>query len=330
MPDSLTSTGLTVETLSEIKANLNAGLQSIYGSDINLDQNSPDGQLVGIIAQAAVDIRELITNVYNSFDPDRAVGTVLDERCVINNIERKGGTFTVVPIDIIVSATVTLQGLDASINDVNGTGYTIQDNAGNQYILENTATFTAGTTTVNFRAQAIGQVLPTLNTINIPTTIVLGVTSVNNSLPPISVGENQETDAQFRVRRQQSVALGSVGYLNGLLGAVLDLTGVTDAKLYENITNSVDADGIPAHGIWLIVEGGANSDIATQIYNRKSYGANMKGSVTYPITTASGGTFTAQWDIPTGEPLYIQFTVQTIIVVISYYYYHSKRVIRLK
>lgn len=313
MPNTFDATGLTVDTLTEVIANLNAGLQAIYGNDINVDSNSPDGQLINLFAQSVIDQLELMVEINNGFNPDRAIGVQLDERCTINNIARQGGTYTIQPIDIVVSTTIALQGLDANFNDINGTGYTVQDNAGNQFILVDSVTLTAGTYSKNFRAQQIGLVETTVDTITTPVTIVLGVTSVNNSSGPITIGQNQETDSQLRIRRQQSVSINSSGYLNGLLAVVLALTGVVEAVIYENVTNITDADGIPAHGIWLVVDGGANTDIANAIYIKKSYGANMKGSVDISIDTASGGVFVAKFDRPTPENLYIKFEIQTTV-----------------
>jgi len=313
MADTFNADGLTVSTLPEITTALNTGLQQIYGNDINLDSNSPDGQLVGIFAQASEDIRELIVEVNNGFDPDLAIGRILDERCAINNIARAGGTFTIQPITLVIDRTITLQGLDAEFNSINGVGYTVQDNAGNRFILVDSETFTAGTYSRNFRAQQIGKVETTVNTITTPVTIVLGVVSVNNPSAPLEVGQNEETDAQLRVRRQQSVALASNGYLNGLLGTVLNLAGVSEAVIYENVTNSVDIYGIPAHGIWLVVEGGANTDIGNAIYEKKSYGANMKGTVEVDIITPSNFNFIAKFDRPTAVDLYIRFDIQPVM-----------------
>lgn len=314
MPDTLDASGLTVKTLQEIVTELTDGMKGIYGDDINVDQNSPDGQMINIYSKAGVDIRELIMNVYNSFDPDRASGSVLDERVVINNIERRGGTFTLQPISIVVDSTVTLAGLDGDFNDVSATGYTVQDNAGNQFILQNTATITAGTHVLNFRAQKIGLVTPTLNTITNQVTIVLGVTSVNNPSAALELGQNEETDAQLRTRRSKSPSINSIGFLGGLLAAILELDGVSDAEIYQNVTDTTDADGIPGHGIWLIVEGGDSDDIGNTIYAKKSAGSNMKGAQSLSIIEPSGYPFVVKWDVPTAQDLYVRFDIQPIIV----------------
>jgi len=309
MTDVLDSNGLQVSTATELLNQLKTDFYTIYGADINLDQSSSDGQLLNIFAQGGTDIRELLTQIYNSFDPDNCSGDVLDSRCAINNIFRKGATYTIVPIDVTVDRTVTLQGLDANYNDVNASSYTIQDNAGNQFYLISSQTLTTGTTTVLFRAKDLGAVQVSLNTITTPVTVVLGVTSVNNSLAPTEVGVDEESDYALKIRRRQSVSIGSSGYLNGLLATVLQLDGVTDAALYENYTGSTDANGTPAHCMWLVVEGGSSADIADAIYRKKSYGCNMRGNITYTIITVSNQQFIAKWDAPTIAQLYMKFTI---------------------
>lgn len=308
MSDTFNENGLQVATRTELLDALIQAFQTIYGADVNLDQSSPDGQLLNIFAQGGTDIRELLMQIYNSFDPDNCSGRVLDARCALNNIFRKGGTFTTVAIDVTTDRTVTLQGLDDNYNDVNATGYTIQDSAGNQFILVSTQTLQAGTTRVLFRSKDIGAVQTTLNTITIPVTIVLGVVSVNNPVDATE-GKDEESDYQLKVRRRQSVSIGSSGYLNGLLATVLQLDGVTDAALYENYTGTTDANGTPAHCMWLVVEGGNDSEIADAIYRKKSYGCNMRGNITYTITTVSAQEFIARWDEPTEQELYVKFNI---------------------
>jgi hypothetical protein len=98
-----------------------------------------------------------------------------------------------------------------------------------------------------------------------------------------------------------------------MLGDILSLDGVTDAVLYENVGDEEDSNGIPAHGTWLVVEGGANTEIADIIYQNKSYGSNLKGGVTVNIVTASNGLFVAKFDRPTAQDLYIRFQIQRTV-----------------
>ena len=327
MPDSIGVNGLQVATESELISDLIngyndpftgtyiPGFNAIYGVDINVDSNSPDGQMIGIMAQMAVDLRELLVQINNSFDPDQAQGIFLDQRCAINNIIRKGGTYTVQPIDIVVNATVTLQGLDANYNNPNATAYTVQDNSGNQFILASTATLVVGPAvyTLDFRAADIGAVSVPINTITNAVTIIPGVLSVNNSVAPLTVGTNEETDGALRVRRSQSTANGTSGNAQGLLGDLLALQGVTEAAVYQNRGHTTDANGTPPHTVWAVVAGGSNSDIANLLYETISDGCSMRGNQSLTITTPSGALFTSYWDNPTAEPLFIQFTIKTTV-----------------
>lgn len=313
MANQITANGLETDTKAAIVAALVSSLQGIYGADINTDSDTPDGQMIGIFAQAVVDNLGLLTQIYNTFDPDLAIGRTLDQRCAINGIQRLGGTFTLTNITIVTDRALNLAGLDGDIDNPDGVGYTVADNAGNKYILAASQTVSgAGSHVYAFRAQNSGAVQTTPNTITVPVTIVLGVASVNNPTVLTTLGIDEETDAQLRIRRQKSVSLSSQGYLAGLLAALLNINGVTSAFVYENVTGSTDGDSIPSHSIWVIVQGGADADIAAAIYSKRNAGAGMKGSVLHTITQVDGTPFVIAFDRTSTEDLYMTFDVESI------------------
>lgn len=312
MSDVFDRNGLQTATVSEILSDLETAFKAIYGNDILLDSSTPDGQWLNILAQKGVDIRGLLMQLYNSFNPDNAQGAVLDQRCAINNVFRKAGTFTTVAVNVTADRSVTLAGLDGNYNNPEATGYTIQDNEGNKFILINTSTISAGTTSLLFRAETIGNVVVLPQTITTPVTIVLGVTSVINPSSASSIGSNEESDAELRIRRRQSVSVGSFGYLNGLQAKLLQLDGVNDAKVYENYTDTTDANSIPPHCIWVVMDGGDTSDIADAIYSKKCPGTDMKGTITYTILTPAQTQFIAKWDNATNVSFRIRFNIKAI------------------
>jgi len=310
MPNSIGPTGLQVATRAELETQLNTAFETIYGSDINLDQDSPDGQMIGIFIQAVLDLEDLLVQIYNTFDPDNAVGVVLDQRVAINGIQRQAGTFTITPITIVTSQACNLYGLDQDEQPV----YTVQDNAGNRWLLQTTQTIGSATTTVaNFRAEFPGANLTIPNTITIPVTIVLGVSTVNNPSAATSIGLNEESDAALKIRRQKSVSLASQGYLEGLLAALENINGLTSAFVYENNTGTTDGDGVPGHSIWVIVSGTYDDeDVAEAIYTKRNAGCGMKGDVTYLVTQVDGSAFVIRWDVVVTEALFIVFTASSI------------------
>lgn len=318
MSDLFNENGLQTATAPELLSELETAFRAIYGDDVLLDSSTPDGQWLNILVQKGVDVRGLLMQLYNSFNPDNTQGSVLDQRCAINNVFRKAGTFTTVGINITTDRQVTLQGVDENYNSPEAVGYTIQDNEGNRFVLANTTTLSVGTTNVLFRAETLGEVLVLPNTITTPVTIVLGVVSVNNPSEATTLGVDEETDANLKVRRRQSVAISSYGYLDGLQGALLQLDGVNDAKVYENYTSVTDANGIPAHCIWVVMDGGSSADIANVIYSKKSAGCNMKGDITYTITTPAETQFVARWDETDTAPLYIKFNLKSVVSGVTY------------
>lgn len=314
MPNQLDATGLQTDSYDELLAYYTAQFQAIYGSDINLASDTPDGQWMNIIIQTTLDLLNLVTQVYNGFDPDLAVGNVLDQRVAINGIQRQGGTYTITPVTLVTNASTNLYGIDQSGTPTSQPVYTVADNAGNQWLLQTTQLgIAAGTYILNFQAQNAGAVLTVPNSITVPVSVVLGVVSINNPTTYLSLGQNEETDAALRIRRQQSVSQASQGYLKGLLAQLLNITGVTAAFVYENTGDAPDGDGVPGHSIWVIVSGtGTSAAIAQAIYDKRNAGCGMYGSTSYVITQVDGSPFIVYWDSVVTQNLFIQFTVTSI------------------
>lgn len=301
------STGLHTQSYNDLVTQLQDGMKGIYGPTINLQPNSPDAQLLNLFALVQTDQINCITQVNAGFDPNQAVGVVLDQRCAINGIVRKGATYTLTNVSVTCTATVTLAGLDSL-----AAPFTVQDLTGNQFVLVTSAAFPVGTTVAVFRALKPGQIETIPNTITTITTVTLGVSGVNNPDSALYTGTTQESDVALRIRRAQSVSLPSQGYLAGLQGALLDLEGVVDAEVYENDTNVTDANGIPPHSIWCVVEGGDNTAIAEVIYNKRNAGCGMKGSINVTVPQVNGFDFVVSFSPPTFENLWVELAVESL------------------
>lgn len=309
MPNAITPTGLVTKTRAELLAEYTAQYQTIYGPDVNLASDTPDGQMMNIRIQEVLDLLDFVTQVYNSMDPDNAVGRTLDMRVAFNGIQRQSGTFTITPISITTNQALTLPGLDQAID----IPYTVSDDAGNEWLLISSEVFSgAETKSLLFRAAIPGAVLTTPNTITVPVSVILGVTIINNPTTYAVLGINEETDAELKVRRLKSVSISSQGYLPGLIAALENIPDVTTVIVYENDTDTTDADGIPSHSIWVIVSGGTDAEIADAIYRKRSAGCGMKGDITYVITQVDGTPFVVRWDTVDPEDLYVKFNVTSL------------------
>lgn len=310
MPNIIDANGLQVATRQELVDYFTAAYMRIYGADINLGSDTPDGQMMNLFIQAILDVEDLLMQIYNMFDPDNAVGVILDQRVAINGIQRQAGTYTVTNVTIVTSQSVNLYGLDQTDQEV----FTVADNAGNLWLLLTTELgVTIGTNVFAFRAATPGAQFTVPNTIDVPVTIVLGVDSINNPTTYTTLGVNEETDAALKIRRQKSVSLASQGYLAGLLAALENISGVSSAFVYENTTSVTNGDGVPGHSIWVIVAGtGSDADIAQAIYTKRNAGAGMFGETSYTIIQVDGTPFVVLWDTVLTENVFIAFTATSI------------------
>jgi len=298
--------GLIIDDFNTIYTRLSDKFRLIYGQDINLEQNSPDGQLLGIISNEIYDLQTLVLHIYNSFDPDLAQGVELNKLLKLIAQTRRASTKSIVDIEIVANANVTLPST-----------YTIIDENKNEWVINAETTLTTGTHTVSFNAANFGAIEASANTINEVVTVFPEITSVNNPLPA-EIGRDEESDVLLRKRRNNLLSVNANSTIASIYSKLFLLDTVTDAVIYENATDTYDsAKDLNAHTLWVIVDGGAVDEIAKIIATDKTIGCDLKGSIEddYIETflkadgTTRNMTHTVRFDRPSEIPLYIKLTV---------------------
>lgn len=84
----VTSAGFNGKTLTDIKPEIEAGFRGEFGANCDLEPNSPDGQLIGIISDLLAELWQLAGAVYAAQDPDKATGQAQDAVCAITGTTR--------------------------------------------------------------------------------------------------------------------------------------------------------------------------------------------------------------------------------------------------
>ena len=310
MPNIFDENGLQVKTRQELLDELTSAYRRIYGPDINLNQDTPDGQILNIFVQAYNDVLDLLVKINSSFDPNQAFGTILDQRVGINGIQRLAGTRTITNISIQVDSALNLYGRDQDVEDV----FTVSDNEGNQFELIRTHNFSSsGTFDARFQAVEVGEVSVLPNTITNQVTVVLGVVSVNNSSAIISLGENEESDEDLRLRRSRSVSISSSGFLASLYAELNSINGVTEINVSENNTRITNSEGLEGNSIWVIVGGNAlDEDIAEAIYSKRGTGVNMRGDQSFNYRQVDGSFFNIKWDNIIEQNVFVMANISSI------------------
>lgn len=303
--------GITIQSFDEIFAELVAGYQAIYGVDVDLGQQSPDGQRVAIEAKSRSDMQAFGLWIANNFDPDFARGIFQAKIAKLSGVFPRPATRSFWDLSVVTTRVVTLP-----------TGYQISDDLGQLWELPAPVILPVGTTPITFQATDFGSVTGLAGAAFTPVTVVLGVTGFTaavNAQP----GKDEETDEEFVQKRNLSLENPAFSTTNSLTARLLNTPGVTDAYVYDNDTDSFGPPDHPtwalnAHSIWPIVEGGTIDDIGQALLYQKTGGAGIKGAITLNIpetlTRPDGSTFTViqirHFDRPVVTQLYVTLTAK--------------------
>lgn len=145
----------------------------------------------------------------------------------------------------------------------------------------------------------------TLTTIETP---VAGWSSVNN-LADAELGEDEETDPEFRSRQEAELVANEGSTFAAIRNDLLDVDGVTQVRLFPNRTMSTDADNVPAKAIEAVVVGGTNADIAASLWTHVAASIDTYGSTSVAHEDEEGNDQTVRFSRPTSVPIYCAYTV---------------------
>ncbi len=300
-----TADGIQIQTFQEIFDDLVTKYQGIYGADINVGSESPDGQRIALEAQARLDMQSFAATIANSLDPDFAEGLALISIAKLSGIYPRPATTSSWDIAITTDINLTLPDL-----------YTIKDSIGQLWQTNGSANLTTGVNTVSFFAVEFGAIVGLAAYTFEQVTIVLGITLIDALIDAVT-GIDEETTQEFRQRRLKSLGNPSYSVTGSLYAKIAQIGGVTDANIIENDTDATDANGVPEHSIWCVIEGGDVTDIAETLAKNITGGTGHYGSVseTYEETLQkpSGATFVliheVNFDRPTVIDAYITVTL---------------------
>jgi uncharacterized phage protein gp47/JayE len=294
----VTAQGISAPDYQTILSTITEYFQQIYGTDAYLEPDSKDGQMVAVFALAVHDANNTAIQVYNSFSPSSGMTDALTRNVKINGIARKAATNSTVDVTLTGTAGTTIT--NGSVKDANGIIWNLPATV----TIDTSGAVTVTATCAN--SGAVAAVAGSITKINTPTR---GWTAVSNA-NAATVGTAAETDAQLRIRQAQSVAIPSLTPFEAVDGAIANVTGVTRHKLYENDTGSVDSNGIPAHSIAAIVDGGDVTDIAQTIRGKKGQGVSTYGSTTVTVPDKYDNPHAISFSRSTDVPIYIAMTLK--------------------
>lgn len=287
VPDiEFTPAGLVLPQEAAVLAGTQSDINGAFGNKLNYTtQKTPQGQLSTSFAAIIADKNDQFALYVNQVDPDTNSGFMQDAIARIYFLNRKPGLPTVVQCFCL-----------GALGTVIPVGAQAQDTSGNLYVCTQAGTIpVSGNITLPFANVVVGPIACPAGTLTSIYQAIPGWDSINNVADGI-VGANIETDAEFRVRRDQSVALNAHGSLPAIYSAVFDVANVIDVYATENVTDSPEIVGstnytLLPHSVYVAVTGGAAADVANAIWTKKDLGANMNGNTVVVVTDDSGYSF---------------------------------------
>ena len=143
----LTTTGFVIKPYQIIQQEIQAEMQSIFGTDLDVSSQSVAGQWINRQAQDFADLWELCQTLYSGYNPDTASGAALEDACSRVNVTRLPATPTKVTVILYGTVGTTITA-----------GHIVsQTTTGNQFTLDTTvtlATSISGDLTINISSIA--------------------------------------------------------------------------------------------------------------------------------------------------------------------------------
>lgn len=303
----VTDTGFKRKPKSVIITELENLMKAKFGQDLDVSPESPEGQIISVIADALDPMWETAQHSYNAFNPSAATGATLENLVKINNLNKELATASTVLVKFVGSNGITVPaGTTVSTNP------TLTGGVRYKFDVETTGVISDGIYEVLAIAQEKGAVQVPINSVTVIDTPIVGITSVTNDAVG-NVGQNDETDPQLRSRREVEVALPAVSTVDAIVAGIQNIESIISVVIYENdtaIETTEDGVTIPPHSLKIIIQGdGTDTEkesVANSVYIKKDPGIQTSGSVSWTLQDSQGFDKVIKWDTPTLVPLYIE------------------------
>lgn len=286
----VTDKGFVRKPLSTIIDSLNSKFTGEFGSTFDISPESPDGQVIGIVADEVDSCWNQAELVFNAYRPGAMQGIGLDNICELSN--------TIRYVNEPTAVTVVCGG--ASGTNVPA-GSIVSD--GTMKFTTQTDVELPGDVTVKANTAGAYYVAP--NTITKIETPISGWTSVNNP-DEGQTGIVYEEDPALRARRDKTTAVSGSATVEAIYAALADLN-LPYIRIRDNDTGT-PIGSQPAGTVYVVIEGGTKNDIARRIYGAKTGGVPTYGTETITIKDSKGYPHDVKFSRPSAQEIYVKGT----------------------
>lgn len=195
-------------------------------------------------------------------------------------------------------------GTSAGAGGPTTTALDITDNTAHWRYLGEGAAYAA----IEFQAQNAGAVVAAAGDLATIETPISGWSTVRN-YPAATQGDEDETDAELRIRREVELTNTGTGAFDSLRGQLLNISGVTHVYLFVNNTDATDGDGVPPHSVEALVVGGTDALIAQCLHDNIPVGIGTYGTDNASVTDDQGVSQTYYFTRATSYTIHVACTI---------------------
>lgn len=269
-PVRFTPQGLQIPTETEVLNGVLADFNDAFGGGLNLNLETPQGQLASSLAAVIADKNNVIAELVNQIHPEYAEGMMQDAIAQIYFLQRKPATDSAVVCEF-----VGLPGTQIP------QGFIVQDAAGNQWVLQQEIGIPIGGK-VSGTLIAAGQIEAPAHSVNVIYQALVGLDRVDNPRPAVP-GRAEESRAEFAERRRRSVAINAHGTPQAVYANVFALDGVRDVYVIDNPKGqNVQAGAtnytLKPHSIYVAAVGGDDTAVAEAVLRYAGSGCDFNGN----------------------------------------------------
>lgn len=300
--------GFIVPAEADILIAVKEEINAAFGNKLNMADETPQGQIAVSQTAAIGNANDSFVFLSQQFDPAYNSGRYQDAIARIYFIWRIGSRPTAV--------VCACGGRDGVVIEA---GSLARSSDGIRYVATETRTIDAtGTVDVTFACTVDGPVPCPAHTVTTIYQAVNGWDSIDNATEGV-LGRDTEKRAEFEERRFASVANNARGTLPAVLGSVLELTGVLDAYVTENVENTPQTIGgvlLGPKSLYVAAVGGDATEIADAIWRKKAPGCGYNGNTNVTIYDDNAGylppypAYSVAFQRPTGLAILFYVDVQ--------------------
>lgn len=294
--------GVIVPDTADVQTDVENEYKSNFGADMDMSASSPQGRLIEMETLSRVGVIGFCALVANQINIDYATGQYLDAIGAFYGVERKGATQT------RVLATVT--GVAGTIIPA---GSMAKTTAGDIFYLENQTTISnGGSSTAYFLSQKYGAIPCATGTLTKIVSQTVGWETINNSAASI-IGSDMESDEDYR-KRIKSARYTGTSLVESIKSRLKIVENVKSSFAYDNgESSSIIYDGITiaAHSLLVVVDGGADADVAKAIFETKSAGCGYTAISGQSVTVAvPDGAYGVLYNVIFNRPEVLEMDVE--------------------